>query len=124
MSIIFIKEIKMSCTALELLKKINSKKSDKLFIELYGKENLVKQKKRYSKLLKKADKNLETKIFSSPGRTELGGNHTDHNNGKVIAASIHLDSIACVQKNETHPGEAKKYCEMYKEMLGNFKMIQ
>ena len=30
-----------------------------------------------------------------PGRTEIGGNHTDHNQGRVLAASIHLESLAC-----------------------------
>ena len=35
-------------------------------------------------------------LFSTAGRTELGGNHTDHNKGKVIAASINLDTIAAV----------------------------
>lgn len=33
-------------------------------------------------------------LFSAPGRTELGGNHTDHNYGRVLAASIQLDGIA------------------------------
>ncbi len=37
-----------------------------------------------------------THAFSSPGRTELGGNHTDHNRGKVLAASIDLDMLAAV----------------------------
>ena len=32
--------------------------------------------------------------FSAPGRTEVGGNHTDHNNGKVLAAAVNLDVIA------------------------------
>jgi galactokinase len=36
------------------------------------------------------------RIFSSPGRTELGGNHTDHNRGRVLAASIQLDILAAV----------------------------
>lgn len=35
-------------------------------------------------------------VFSTPGRTELGGNHTDHNLGKVLAASINLDIIGAV----------------------------
>ncbi len=34
--------------------------------------------------------------FSAPGRTEIGGNHTDHNRGKVLAAAVNLDSIAAV----------------------------
>ncbi len=38
--------------------------------------------------------------FSTPGRTELGGNHTDHNNGRVLAASINLDSKAVASKTE------------------------
>lgn len=33
-------------------------------------------------------------LFSAPGRTELGGNHTDHNNGKVLASAVQLDSLA------------------------------
>lgn len=37
-------------------------------------------------------------LFSTSGRTELGGNHTDHNLGKVIAGSINLDTIAAVSK--------------------------
>ena len=39
-------------------------------------------------------------LFSTAGRTELGGNHTDHNQGKVIAATINLDTIAAVNKRE------------------------
>ena len=38
--------------------------------------------------------------FSAPGRTEVGGNHTDHNNGKVLAAAVNLDVIAAVKKTE------------------------
>ncbi|MCL2211907.1 MAG: galactokinase [Treponema sp.] len=38
------------------------------------------------------------RTFSSPGRTELAGNHTDHNNGRVLAAAIQLQITACVKK--------------------------
>ena len=38
----------------------------------------------------------DIKLFSTPGRTELGGNHTDHNHGRVLAGSINLDTIAAV----------------------------
>lgn len=41
---------------------------------------------------------LPQAVFSTAGRTELGGNHTDHNNGKVIAGSIDLDTIAAVHE--------------------------
>lgn len=40
-------------------------------------------------------------ITSAPGRTEVCGNHTDHNNGKVLAASINLDAIAVCAKMKT-----------------------
>lgn len=39
-------------------------------------------------------------FFSAPGRTEVGGNHTDHNNGKVLAAAVNLDVIAAVRKTD------------------------
>ncbi len=40
-------------------------------------------------------------IFSGPGRTELGGNHTDHQHGRVLAASVNLDALACAAPNGT-----------------------
>ncbi len=51
--------------------------------------------------------------FSTPGRTELGGNHTDHNNGRVLAASINLDSKAVVSKSEN------MIVDMYSEGYGD-----
>lgn len=42
----------------------------------------------------------EHRFFSAPGRTEICGNHTDHNNGKVFAASIDLDVIAVVERTD------------------------
>lgn len=70
---------------------------------LYGndKELISKQIDRYNKLLDQFLSHFETDklhYFSTPGRTEIGGNHTDHNNGRVLAASINLDSIAAVSK--------------------------
>ena len=43
------------------------------------------------------DRSVE--LFSAPGRTEIGGNHTDHNHGRVLAASINLDALAAVSLN-------------------------
>ncbi|MBE6929730.1 MAG: galactokinase [Ruminococcaceae bacterium] len=40
-------------------------------------------------------------LFSTPGRTEIGGNHTDHNNGRVLAAAVNLDTIAVAAPNGT-----------------------
>lgn len=46
-----------------------------------------------------SENNNSAMLFSSPGRTELGGNHTDHQNGKVLAASVDLDMLACAAPN-------------------------
>jgi len=43
--------------------------------------------------------NIESlQFFSAPGRTEIGGNHTDHNHGRVLAAAVNLDIIGAVKK--------------------------
>lgn len=41
------------------------------------------------------------RLFSAPGRTEIGGNHTDHNSGRVLAAAVSLDTVAAVRENGT-----------------------
>ena len=41
------------------------------------------------------------RYFSAPGRTEIGGNHTDHQRGKVLAAAVNLDTVAAVKLNGT-----------------------
>lgn len=47
------------------------------------------------------DESADTWLFSTPGRTELGGNHTDHQHGRVLAASVNLDALACAAPNGT-----------------------
>ena len=41
------------------------------------------------------------RYFSAPGRTEIGGNHTDHQRGRVLAAAVDLDTLAAVRRNGT-----------------------
>ena len=41
-------------------------------------------------------------VFSAPGRTEIGGNHTDHQHGEVLAASINKDALAVTSPREDH----------------------
>ena len=41
------------------------------------------------------------RYFSAPGRTEIGGNHTDHQRGRVLAGAVNLDTIAAVRLNGT-----------------------
>ena len=43
---------------------------------------------------------LSPRLFSAPGRTELAGNHTDHNKGVVLSATIQMDTIAAVTRRE------------------------
>ena len=42
---------------------------------------------------------IDAALFSGPGRTELGGNHTDHQHGRVLCASVDLDMLACAAPN-------------------------
>ena len=39
------------------------------------------------------------RYFSAPGRTEIGGNHTDHQRGRVLAGAVNLDTVAAVRPN-------------------------
>ncbi len=58
---------------------------------------------RYSSLVKthtELFKLTDAQLFSTAGRSELGGNHTDHNLGKVLAATINLDTIAAVSQRD------------------------
>ena len=73
--------------------------------KLYGGNEsvCVAQKKRYEKLAGRFNESFDINdrdvlFFSAPGRTEIGGNHTDHNNGKVLAAAVNIDTIACASK--------------------------
>ena len=83
---------------------------------LYGEEPglLNSQFERYKILIdrflaKFGDVDLH--FFSSPGRTELGGNHTDHNHGRVLAASVNLDTISVC--NYTYNNDVTIYSEDY-----------
>lgn len=76
----------------------------KLLEELYGKSGVDDNLKRYEAVLKGFLKEFgekDVKLFSSPGRTEISGNHTDHNNGKVLGGSINLDCVAVAAKNDS-----------------------
>lgn len=84
-----------------------NKGQNKAFYELYGKDaaTLQKQADRYTNLLKKfqsAFNKDEAEVFSSPGRTEIGGNHTDHNFGRVLAGAVNMDNVAVAAKNNTN----------------------
>ena len=73
---------------------------------LYGTDEAVinQQKIRYAALADEFVKtygNKDLTVFSSPGRTEIGGNHTDHNYGRVLAGAVNLDNVAVAATNGT-----------------------
>jgi galactokinase len=78
-----------------------------LFKELYGANEAVlkEQADRYAALMNEFQSVYGTddvSLFSSPGRTEIGGNHTDHNYGRVLAGAVNLDNIAVAAANGTN----------------------
>ncbi|MDR2398182.1 MAG: galactokinase [Spirochaetaceae bacterium] len=92
-----------------LRRRLESPQAAALLRSLYGPGELESAKRRYASLITgmvdlvsqehpelAADKVDTVRFFTAPGRTELGGNHTDHNHGKVLAASIQLDAVALV----------------------------
>jgi galactokinase len=105
-------------TGKSLLNFIGSPEGEKLFVPLYGCEGSREALRRYAGLVEgmlkfagnpargpigfSSDAPVrdfpetagDIRFFTAPGRTELGGNHTDHNQGKVLAASIQLDQAA------------------------------
>ncbi len=88
----------------ELIKQLDGGAADALLTELYGKENVEAQKARYldaiTRFRELYGERDEVGIYSVSGRSELSGNHTDHNRGCVIAASIDLDIIAVAAKTD------------------------
>jgi galactokinase len=89
-----------------LVKKINAG-DNAAFKSLYGTDAAVlkTQADRYEALMNDFQANFGTNdvdLFSSPGRTEIGGNHTDHNYGRVLAGAVNLDNIAVAAKNGTN----------------------
>lgn len=87
----------------ELLSFVKNGKSDTRLCEIYGKENLETQRERYAEAIAEFLNiygEREVSLFSVPGRSEISGNHTDHNHGKVLAGSINLDIIAVASKTD------------------------
>lgn len=88
----------------ELKERIFSGGLDNELTTLYGRDVLARQKERYIRLLDllvKEQPEAEGFMVSAPGRTELGGNHTDHNHGNVLAAAVDLDCVAAVTPTDS-----------------------
>jgi galactokinase len=92
-------------------RRLGDKAAERSLRDLYGRKEAGRQAGRYARLaaLVESDAAADAgvaspeeatragiKFYSAPGRTELGGNHTDHNRGKVLCAAVSLDAVACV----------------------------
>jgi galactokinase len=91
---------------IEILDALNAGRFDDALGRLYGRDpaRLSKQRQRYADLIEGFASlfpgERDIALFSTPGRTEVGGNHTDHNGGRVLAAAVDLDIVAAVARNE------------------------
>lgn len=89
----------------EYIAAIEAGEMDEKLKAVYVTDSAVEaQKPRYIRLINEFIKlfgeDRDVIITSAPGRTEVCGNHTDHNNGKVLAASVNLDAVAVASKND------------------------
>ena len=79
---------------------VGSGARDELLMDIYLDESrLSYQRERYVKAIEAFERlygEAEVSLYSAPGRSEIGGNHTDHQNGEVLAASVNVDVIAVV----------------------------
>lgn len=89
-------------TLFEIKSNINNGKYDEQFEMLYSdalkaRERFISACDEYEKLYGECQ---NVRIFSAPGRTEVGGNHTDHQHGCVVAGGVDMDVIAIVGEND------------------------
>ena len=86
-----------------LQKKIEQGQWDTALAHLYGADEVEAARARWAKAAAKFARHFgerpDARLCSAPGRTELSGNHTDHNHGHVLAAGVQLDTIAIVAPN-------------------------
>lgn len=88
----------------ELKSAIKNGSFDEEFLKLYGQTTAPRERfsaavDEFCALYGDSD---GLRLFSAPGRTEIGGNHTDHQHGCVLAASVDLDVIAVAARCEGH----------------------
>ena len=102
---------------LETIRFIDGGAYDGVFEELYGVAQIAKQRMRWVGAVKSFGRLYGEKrgvrLFSVPGRSEISGNHTDHNRGRVLAAAVNLDIIAVAGPN--YDGSIKLKSEGFDE---------
>ncbi len=93
-------------TSAQLKQQIAANQWDNQLISLYGNDpaELERQRRRYCEALVQFERYFgpgrQVRIYSAPGRAELGGNHTDHQHGYGLAAAVTLDLIAVAACNQ------------------------
>ena len=91
-------------TTSTLKEKLCGSEYDAALARIYKPEDIAAQKQRYIRVAEAFEdlfgSGRQVGVFSAPGRTEVGGNHTDHNHGKVLAAGVNLDAVAVASKND------------------------
>lgn len=127
----------MNCDELrKTIKEQSSPKIENLLLTLYGEEALPARRKRllaaidgFEKLYGKRD---NIRIFSVPGRSEICGNHTDHNRGRCLAASVDCDILAVVSvtngniirlRSEGFPGDTVRLNDLAATSYPRFKSV-
>lgn len=101
------------CDTSKLIEQIKAGQLDSRLKDVYVDNLLLEyQRERYVRAIEKyehiyihdvkdrSENNREVHLFSAPGRTEIGGNHTDHQRGEVLAAAVNVDVLAVVSKND------------------------
>ncbi len=90
-------------TARHLINDIDEGLYGDTFSTIYNMEENEFHRQRWTGIIRTHEQRVgdtSPRLFSSPGRTELSGNHTDHNRGRVLAAAVQLDTIAAVTQAE------------------------
>ena len=103
----------------EMMKNIQNGVLDEKIVDIYvDATKLTYQKERYVRAIEMFETYYgagEAEIFSAPGRSEVGGNHTDHQHGEVLAASINLDIIGVVRR--TNDNQIRIISDDYDEVI-------
>ena len=96
-------------TCEKMIRSLKDGEHDKKLKKLYamdGTQNsLDRARKRAVRVVEEFQKQFapgtdaDVALFSGPGRTEIGGNHTDHQHGRVLCGSVDLDMLACAAPN-------------------------
>lgn len=112
----------------EMVSQLKSEQAVQKLKRLYGSggEMLKAQQDRYAALI---DRHRDVfgdrgriRLVSAPGRTEIGGNHTDHNHGRVLAAAVNLDALAAVTAREDMT--VHFYSEGYPDITLNLDQLE